>query len=307
MKNFRIMYHLMPWEIDYALLTFTTLKKASYHIPQDVNVSINSVLNLSSELIDWENSKLPKEYFIEKYNNLSVLLEEYQHTPKVYEGSRNYGHLDLQRDSISEEVDYYICVCPDQHFSEYLLSYLIQAVEVVQNKYFVITPQISKMWDSSWDVLTHPHFKNISYSEWDTAVDIYDVHNYQVSVDREVAVVPVNQPKWAGWFDLYNKLAFEELFEIPEEWEGYGGWDYYGITIASNALMLGKDFQQYCLSGEIAFEYSIGSLKTDKVDGFSKYYKKFLDRKDPLIKLGEFNSNLPFYINQQINKLNTNK
>jgi hypothetical protein len=114
MKNFRIMYHLMPWEIDYALLTFTTLKKASYHIPQDVNVSINSVLNLSSELIDWENSRLPKEYFIEKYNNLAVLLEEYQHTPKVYEGSRNYGHLDLQRDSISEEVDYYICVCPDQ-------------------------------------------------------------------------------------------------------------------------------------------------------------------------------------------------
>lgn len=297
----------MPWEIDYALLTFTTLKKASYHISKDVNVTINSALNLSSDLINWENSKLPKEYFIEKYNNLSVLLEDYQHTPKVYEGSSNYGHLNLQQESISEEVDYYICICPDQYFTEHLLAYLIQAADAVQNKYFVITPQISKMWDSSWDGITNQHFANIPHKDWDTAVGIYDVHNYQTSIDKEVAVIPTNQPKWAGWFDLYNKLAFEELFEIPQEWEGYGGWDYYAMTIASNAAVLGRDFQQYYLSGEIAFEYSIGSLKTDKINGFSKYYTNFLDRKDPLPKLTEFNSKLPFYIDRQISKLNTNK
>ena len=48
MKTIKILYHIMPWEIDYALLTFTQLKKSKYYLPDDVNVVIDSVLNLSS-------------------------------------------------------------------------------------------------------------------------------------------------------------------------------------------------------------------------------------------------------------------
>jgi hypothetical protein len=43
----------MPWEIDYALLSFTQLKKSKYHLPNDVNIIIDSVLNLYSYLINW--------------------------------------------------------------------------------------------------------------------------------------------------------------------------------------------------------------------------------------------------------------
>lgn len=297
----------MPWEIDYALLTFSTLKKSSYYLSEDINISIDSALNLSSELIDWDKSKLPKEYFIEKYKDISTLLEDYKHTPKVYEGSGNYGHLNLQRDSISKEIDYYICLCPDQCFDEYLLAYMTQAAQAIDNKYFVITPQISKMWDSSWDVITHPKLNEISYEDWNSTISVYDIQNHLATTEREVRAVPVNQYKWAGWFDLCNKLAFEELFEIPEEWEGYGGWDYYGIVIANNCSKMGIDFKQYYLAGEVSFEYSIGFLKTEEVDGFSKYYKDFVYRKDPLEKLNRFNSELPFYIEQQLNKINTRK
>ena len=69
----------MPWEIDYALLTFTQLKKSKYYLPEDVSITIDSVLNLSSFLINWDESKLPKEFFIEKYNTLSILLKDYTH------------------------------------------------------------------------------------------------------------------------------------------------------------------------------------------------------------------------------------
>jgi hypothetical protein len=58
----------MPWEIDYALLSFSQLKKSEKYIPNEVNVEFSSVLNLSSDIIDWEKSKFPKEYFISKYN-----------------------------------------------------------------------------------------------------------------------------------------------------------------------------------------------------------------------------------------------
>jgi hypothetical protein len=293
----------MPWEIDYALLTFTTLKKSSYNLPKDISISINSALNLSSELIDWDKSKLPKEYFIEKYKNISTLLEDYPHSSKIYEGDENYGHLNLQKDSISQEIDYYICLCPDQCFDEYLLNYLTQAAQLISNKYFTLTPQISKMWDPTWDVLTHPSYLNIPYHEWDKAINVYDTYHLSYTTEN-VQISPVNQYKWAGWFDLFNKLAFEELFEIPIEWNGYGGWDNYGMVVATHASKLNIDFQQYCLEGKITFEYSIGSLKTDNIDGFCKYYKNLIHRKDPLLKLQKFNEELPFYIKKQINKIN---
>ena len=64
----------MPWEIDYVLLTFSQLKKSLYYIPPNVNITIDSVLNLSSNIIDWEKSKLPKEYFIENGDTLDICL-----------------------------------------------------------------------------------------------------------------------------------------------------------------------------------------------------------------------------------------
>ena len=62
--HIKITYHLMPWEIDYALLTFTQLKKSLYYLTNDVEVTIDSVLNLSSNIIDWDKSELPKEYMM---------------------------------------------------------------------------------------------------------------------------------------------------------------------------------------------------------------------------------------------------
>ena len=146
----------MPWEVDYAHLTFTQLKKSKYHIPEGVNVQIETVLNLSTYLIDWESSKLPKEFFIEKYNQISKLLVDYTHIKRTYEGGKLYGHLNLQKEAISEEVDHYIALCPDMYFNETLLGTMIQAASQITNEYFVITPQISKLWDVTWDPLVNP-------------------------------------------------------------------------------------------------------------------------------------------------------
>jgi hypothetical protein len=93
--NYKIIYHLMPWEIDYALLTYTQLKKSKYHLTEDDTIEISACLNLSSYLIDWDNSKLPKQFFIDKFNQLSNLLVDYKYTPKIYDGDELYGHLDF--------------------------------------------------------------------------------------------------------------------------------------------------------------------------------------------------------------------
>ena len=75
----------MSWEIDYALLSFSQLKKSKYYLPDNIDITIDSVLNLSSYNINWNTSKLPKEYFIQKYNSLSLLLKDYNHNKKIYQ------------------------------------------------------------------------------------------------------------------------------------------------------------------------------------------------------------------------------
>jgi hypothetical protein len=293
----------MPWEIDYALLTFTQLKKSKYYLPKDVSVTIDSVLNLSSFLINWDESKLPKEFFIEKYNQLSLLLKDYTHNTKIYDGNELYGHLDLQRDCITPETDYYIGICPDMYFSEHLLAYLVQAAQSITNKYFVLTAQIGKLWDSTWDVLVNPNFSDYNYKDWEISTDVFDIDNYLHTLQEEIELIPINQYKWAGWFDLYNKDFYEKIAPIPTDWKGYGGWDFYSMNSAFFLKQtLNQDFQQYALKNQIVFPYGVGPLRVENLDGFLvDYYRKFMIKTDlKYTQSEEFNKKVPILIQQNL-------
>lgn len=289
----------MPWEIDYALLSFTQLKKSKYHLPDDVNITIDSVLNLSNYSIDWNKTKLPKNYFIDKYNQLSILLKDYKHNSKIYEGDELYGHLDLQRECISPEIDYYMSICPDIYFSEYALPYLIEAAKNVNNKYVVITPQISKVGDADWDEITNEKYINIPYKDY-LKVDTFDIINDNNDFNKDITLYPTNKSKWAGWFDLYNKAFYEELCPIQEDWKGYGPWDWYSLIITNYLRQYKIDFQEYLLKGETIWMYPSGPLNGDNIDGFSKYYRDYIIFKDTNkhSERKSFESQMETYVNK---------
>lgn len=296
--NIKIIQHIMPWEIDYALLTYTQLKKSKYYLPQDVNIIVETELNLSSYAIDWSKSKLPKEFFVEKYNQISLLLSDYKHNKKIYDGEKLYGCLDSVKGNIDLDTEYYISICPDIYFSEYALTYLIESAKQITNKYFVITPQISKVGDADWDEITNPKYVNIPYSDY-LKTDIFDIMYDSKTSNNEVSLYPTQKPKFAGWFDLYNKAFYEELCPFQEEWTGYGPWDLYSLIILNNIKQYGVDFQQYLLQGETIWMYPSGPLIGENIDGFSKYYKDFLylnKHKDNQRKI--FESKLNEYINK---------
>jgi hypothetical protein len=271
--NIKITYHIMPWEIDYALLSFTQLKKSKYYLPEDINITIDSVLNLSSYLINWDESKLPKEFFIEKYNQLLPLLKDYTHNSKIFDGDELYGHFELQRECLSPDADYYMYLSPDIYFNEHVLAYLVKSLEHIDDEYFVLTPQIPRMWDNSWDILTNEKYINHPTELWDS-IDIFDIatdeHPTPTLTHSE------NHIKWAGWFDIHSKSFIEKLAPVQPEWHGYGAWDLYSMNVTKAFQHLGGKFKQYILTNQVVFEYSVGPLKTENINGFSNYYKKFL-------------------------------
>ena len=301
--NIKIAYHIMPWEIDYALLSFTQLKKSKYHLPNDVNVIIDSVLNLSSYLINWKESKLPKEYFIEKYNQISNLLIDYNHNKKIYDEDSLYGHLELQRDSKAKDIDYYIGICPDMYFNEHLLYYMIEGAKTIKDKYFVLSPQHRRMSDSSWDPTTSLDCFNIPHSQYNN-IDAFDLR-IQDQNRNDVSIIQVPDGKWAGWFDLYSKAFYEDLCPIHDNWSGYGPWDWYSLILTNIAKQNGVDFKRYVVSGQTIGEYWTGVLL--EKDGFSGYYKNFITKNNTPNQRETFESNMESYVIKGIKMLQDKK
>jgi hypothetical protein len=275
--NIKLWSHIMPWDIDYALLMAVQLKKSKYYLQNDVNITIDLELNLTSYLYNWEESKIPKDYFIDKFNTLLLLLNDYKVNTFIYEGDQKYGHLDQQKNIISPETDYYIHLCPDIYFSEYTLTYMIEAAKQISSKYFVITPQVSKAGDSDWDKIVNPKYLSIPYSDY-LKVDIFDIRHNNKTDDQEIGIYALPKSKFAGWCDLYNKAFYEELCPIHDDWKGYGPWDYYAIMLSDVIKSHGADYQQYLLlRGETIWMYPSGPLiENNEANGFTKYYRNKL-------------------------------
>ena len=289
----------MPWELDYALLSFTQFKKSKYYLDGKDTIEINPSLNLSSYLINWEKSKISKDLLIDRFNQYLKLLEGYKITPTIYEGDKLYGHLDHQRDAISPEVDFYISVCPDMYFSEHLLPLLISSSKQIDTKYFVLTPEIYKMWDNTWDEITNQDYLNIPYDEWNKG-DIFDIRSNMKTSDKDITLETTMRSKWAGWFDLFNKSMYEELVPIRNDWKGYGPWDWYSLMITEFCKENGVDFQQYVLRGQTIFEYPIGPLLEG---GYTKMYKDLLHLNDVPNQRQTFEFNMPQYIDDGVKEL----
>ena len=281
--NIKILTHIMPWEIDYALLSFSQLKKVQKHIPEGVNIEFENVLNLSSNIINWDKSKIPKEYFIEKYNDICKGFNIIKINPKIMDSDIFYGHLDFQKEVITSSTDYYIPFCPDMYFGEYLIPYMIESIKNIPNKNFIITPQVTKRWDSSWDILVNEYFNHIPYSNcYD--LSCYDICNINNSTPPEL--IPLDRFKYAGWFDCYSKEIWETFCPVWDEWKGYGAWDTYSMITLSLLKQKGYDIQQYLIKGQVISEYWNGGTYQQNWDmevyrdknneGLSDYYKKQL-------------------------------
>jgi hypothetical protein len=296
--NYKITCHLMPWELDYAILSFTQLKKSKYHLNNGDTVYVDVTLNLSSYLIDWESTKIPKDFFIDKFKSLQPLLNDYKCKFKIYDGNELYGGLNTMLESTECHIDYYMVLNPDMYFTEHLLSILIQSSKIIDDEFFIISPQIPKLWDDTWDVISNLNYNHILHKDYNK-IDVYDVRNYMKDNDLEIELCPINTFKFAGWMDLYNKDTWEN-FIIQKGWNGYGGCDFYAMILSNFAKNKGVDIQQYIIKNQITTEYCYGSMNNT---GYTGYYKKLIKLNDIPNQRKDFDSKMNGYINVGIQNL----
>jgi len=291
--NYKISCHLMPWELDYALLSFIQLKKSYYHLDtnDNDNVYVDVTLNLSSYLIDWDQSKIPKDFFISKFISLQPLLSNYKCKFTIYDGDQLFGGLNSMYNSIEPHIDYYMALNPDMYFSEHLLKLLIDSSKQIKNKIFIISCQIPKLWDHTWNIISHDNYKNIPYNQH-KEIDVYEVRNF-MKTNPDVKLVPINEFKFAGWMDLCNKPMWE-YFMTQKGWNGYGSCDFYAMMLATFAAENKADIRQYILNNQLTIEYNSGAMKNS---GYTKYYKEYICLKKIPNQREQFENNINTYLN----------
>jgi hypothetical protein len=201
----------------------------------DVMMDIDITFCLSDELTDWQNSKLPKEYFISKFEAILPLLD-WSHNPKinVEHGVGILGCVSQRRHSLKyvDEYDFTIWLDTDIFFKDTTMLFMTGAVEALIERgvsNYIITPQFVRQWDSGWDAIVNENFldRKLNYHE---GCDIFE--DTLIDVGPE-SLVPINTFKFAGgWFTLINNNLLK-VIGIPDSLGHYGLEDTFVTTACS--------------------------------------------------------------------------
>lgn len=219
----------LPQEIDDLERTLIQLKNASKYLNQNNTIILDVTLSLSDYLTDWKSSYIPHKFFSDKFKQI-IRYADWCDERSNFNISYNndiLGCVSQRRSSwvTYTDVDNFLWLDTDLIFDERTLAYSLSLSSQVNNPYYVISPQIVKLWDGTWDCLVNEKFKDRDYGyerdECDPFIDSGIKGN--VSVELMNARI-TGQPRMkfgGGWFNLISKSLLD-VITIPTSFGHYG-------------------------------------------------------------------------------------
>lgn len=228
----------LPEEIDELERTLIQLKYSSKYLDKSHEIIIDVALGLSEQLTDWNTSRIPKDFFYSKFKQLK------EYTSWCIESNFNIeddilGCVSQRRiTSTKYDIDNIIWLDTDIIFQPETLIYLLNSADALANSGihdYIITPEIVRIWDSTWDCLVNENFKHepCGYEKIHDPYSDSGIHG-DVSVE-EIDSMVLNQPKLkfaGGWFTCLSKSVLN-LIPIPESFGHYGLEDTFIMWASS--------------------------------------------------------------------------
>ena len=127
---------VMPQEIDDLALVLERLKRNSVFIDSSVKYKVDITISLSDELTDWENSKLPKEYFKERSIELCEKYLDWCLWDLQWDNPNILGCVSQRRYSLrnNPDADFFIWLDTDIVFKDTTLYYISSAYQMLKTK-----------------------------------------------------------------------------------------------------------------------------------------------------------------------------
>ena len=257
----KIVLHCLPTELDQVTWIIDQLKRSSHFIdPQ--NFILDFTLNVSDEDINWGNSLLNKEYCTEKFN---LLFEKSPFINQNKVSVEQTGCNTVRRNAIrkKDNTTHIIYLDTDLIFPEIILYYIEQAISEIKDKYYIITPQIFQLWDSSWDIISHPDYRNTPREKKQWLQNPYQVFEHE---PKDIKLIKSPYIKFGGgWFNVFSKNLLE-LINIPDSLGHYGLDDTFVAEAANILKSSSHNIEQYIINDIIVKEDRV--YRTYSMDKF---------------------------------------
>lgn len=214
MDKTKIQYYIFPQHIDMLERTITQLKRASNYSDTKNYLHLDVVLNISDRDFNWSECPIPKEFFIDRFKYIEKYCDFCQDVN--FEVSDLIGSGEHQRRILETNDGEFnlIWLDPDIYFPVEILYILENVIPVVEQETltYMITPQIAKFWDSSWDIISNDKYINSSIQ-----FDEIDVFELETKTDlNDIKIVKNYNHKFAGgWFNFHSK-ELTKLMKLPE-------------------------------------------------------------------------------------------
>ena len=230
----------LPYEIDDLENTLTQLKKASYYIDKKIDWCLDVTMCLADDMVNWNKSSIPKKFFEDKLLKLLSITDWC--TKNIQTSTEIKGCVSQRRYSLEKhrEADYFIWLDTDIIFDERTLFYMEQGMKGTNKDYLnsIITPEIVRVWDNTWDCIVNEQFLDSSH-DYQKTNDPYK----DSGIKGDITVVPVlnsNSPqsrfKFAGgWFTCISGKLLNRI-GVPDSFAHYGYEDTF-IMVGSEKLV----------------------------------------------------------------------
>ena len=283
----------LPYEIDELENTINQLKKASYYLTnKEVEWYLDVTMCTSSDMVNWGKSSLPKRLFEEKLMKISTSTDwcvKYFRTSDTIKGC-----VSQRRESIKSHKDahYFIWLDTDIIFDERTLSYIENSIIGVKDiPYSIITPELVRIWDNTWDCLVNENFINekVGYQK---IADPYQCSGLKgdISLERvENIKSPQSRFKFAGgWFTCISASLLNKV-GVPESFGHYGYEDTFIMVACEKLVRMGEDIQQFKIKNLVVCENYKYRNNSHYINNMSVY-----DIREEFKKLGfdSFNAEL---------------
>lgn len=268
----------LPHEREDIIQTLTLLNENLENLSEDIKISLDLTYCLSPELLS-EPPRVVERLEREFMRKITPLVQKFEErTIRIEKGSEILGCVSQRRNTYREfpDMDFYIWLDPDLYFLPETLFYLTEGFRSIKelnpNSPIILTPQVPKLWDYTWDVLVHPKFRNEKFGY------CYEIDPKKVVfIDEEVSMEESPIHKFGGgWMSLLSREIMEEI-GVPEELGHYGMEDTYIMW-----KMREREYKQYILQGVVVAE-DYKTLPSKSI----KKTMKLRDRKDEMRKYAQ--------------------
>lgn len=199
-------------------------------LQQKSNIRFNVKMCISQEIVTFEDDLIKKEC-IDRFFQLKSLTDwagfSYFETTKELNGCTS-----MRVDASNSNADYYLWLDTDIIYQPETFGYMLNSINYIESEgfdKFVITPEIVRIWDNTWDCLVNDNFinKQIGYQKINNPYEDANLYG-DISIEEVICKV-TGQPymKFAGgWFTILSKKLLNEL-PWPENYGHYGYDDTY--------------------------------------------------------------------------------